>query len=150
MKTMKIGELATATGVTAASIRFYEAEGLLPAPRRTDGNYRDYAQEHVERLHFVRRCRSLQMELDEIRTLLRFKDAPEGDCSGVNDLLDAHIGHVAERVRELRALETELKTLRRQCAAVDGTGPCAILQELSSGAEPPPRGGARHVRGVHR
>lgn len=146
---MKIGELATATGITPASIRFYETEGLLPAPGRTDSNYRDYAEDHVERLHFIRRCRSLDMELDEIRALLRFKDAPGEDCAGVNQLLDEHIGHVGKRVRELRALETQLKVLRQQCNQVDGTKPCGILQELSSGAESAQRPSSRHVRGVH-
>ena len=55
------------------------------------------------------------MALDEIRTLLRCKDAPREDCGEVNALLDEHIGHVAQRIRELRALEKELKALRARC-----------------------------------
>jgi Cd(II)/Pb(II)-responsive transcriptional regulator len=147
---MKIGALAAATGITPASIRFYETEGLLPAPTRTDGNYRDYTDGHCERLQFIRRCRSLDMELDEIRALLRFKDAPGEDCAGVNRLLDAHVGHVALRIRELRALQAQLKTLRQQCATIQDTGRCGILQELASGGEPATRSSSRHVRGVHR
>lgn len=147
---MKIGELAATTDTPPASIRFYEAEGLLPAARRTGSNYRDYADEHVERLQFIRRCRSLDMQLDEIRALLRFKDAPGDDCAGVNKLLDEHISHVAERVRELRALETELKRLRQQCDQVQDTQSCGILRKLSSGTEPAPRSTSRHIRGAHR
>lgn len=147
---MKIGELANATGLTTASIRFYETEALLPPPGRGENNYRTYTNEHVEQLHFIRRCRSLDMELDEIRALLRFRDAPGEDCAGVNQLLDEHISHVRERVRELRALETQLKVLREQCRQVDGTERCGILQELSSGTETAGRSKGRHVRGVHR
>ena len=57
------------------------------------------------------------MTLDEIRTLLRLRDAPSQDCGEVNALLDEHIGHVAQRIRELRALEKDLKALRARCAS---------------------------------
>ena len=81
---MKIGELSTASGTTIESIRFYEREGLIAEPGRTDGNYRVYGDEQVQRLVFIRRCRSLDMALDEIRVLLAFKDAPSADCGDVN------------------------------------------------------------------
>ena len=84
---MKIGDLAKATATPIESIRFYERAGLLPAVGRTDGNYRVYDDGHVQRLAFVRHCRSLDMTLDEIRVLLKFKDAPQDDCGAVNDLL---------------------------------------------------------------
>ena len=111
---MKIGELAKQTGTQVETIRFYEREGLLPEAARTEGNYRVYSQAHVERLAFVRNCRNLDMTLNEIRALLSFKDAPSENCSDVNSLLDEHIGHVAERIRELRVLEKTLKALRLQ------------------------------------
>ena len=53
----------------------------------------------------MRHCRSLDLTLDEIRVLLRFKDEPQAECGEVNALLDEHIGHVATRIRELRQLE---------------------------------------------
>ena len=71
---IKIGELSTASGTTIESIRFYEREGLIAEPSRTDGNYRVYGDEHVQRLVFIRRCRSLDLALAEIRELLAFKD----------------------------------------------------------------------------
>ena len=74
---MKIGELAKAAHTQVETIRYYEREGLLPETARTDGNYRMYAEEHVDRLSFIRHCRGLDMTLDEIRVLLRFKDAPQ-------------------------------------------------------------------------
>ena len=96
---MKIGGLAEATGTPVETIRFYEREGLLPAPARSEGNYRLYTAAHAERLAFIRQCRHLDMTLDEVRALLRFRDAPSADCGAVNDLLDAHISHAAERIR---------------------------------------------------
>lgn len=67
---MKIGELAKATDTQVETIRYYEREELLPEPSRTDANYRIYGKPHVERLVFIRHCRSLDMTLDEIRKLL--------------------------------------------------------------------------------
>lgn len=152
---MKIGELATATGTPVETIRFYEREGLLPAPARSSGNYRIYGDDHVGRLAFIRHCRSLDMALDEVRVLLRFKDAPQDDCGEVNRVLDEHISHVAHRIRELKALEKQLRTLRGQCQAPQGSGACGILEGLSQAAthhaEPAPagQGHAQHIARTH-
>ena len=145
---MKIGDLAKATATPIESIRFYERAGLLPAVGRTNGNYRVYDDGHVQRLAFVRHCRSLDMTLDEIRVLLKFKDAPQDDCGAVNDLLDEHIGHVATRMRELRELERQLKALRALCRRGNPARECGILNELSEAAQCPPRSTV-HVRGTH-
>ena len=145
---MKIGDLAKATATPIESIRFYERAGLLPAVGRTNGNYRVYDDGHVQRLAFVRHCRSLDMTLDEIRVLLKFKDAPQDDCGAVNDLLDEHIGHVATRMRDLRELERQLKALRAQCRHGSPAGDCGILNELSEAAQRPPRSTV-HVSGTH-
>ena len=99
---MKIGALAEATGTPVETIRFYEREGLLPPPARAENNYRLYLPIHVERLAFVRQCRGLDMTLDEIRALIELRDSPAQDCGEINALLDEHIGHVAQRIRELR------------------------------------------------
>lgn len=147
---MRIGDLATATGTPVETIRFYEREGLLPAARRADNNYRVYAAPHVERLAFIRQCRNLDMTLDEVRTLLRLRDAPGGDCGEVNAFLDEHIGHVTQRIRELRVLERNLKALRAQCAVPHALQECGILNGLDGSAASPERAPTRHrVRGTH-
>ena len=152
-KYMKIGELAKATGAQVETIRYYEREGLLPETTRTEGNYRIYGEAHAERLSFIRHCRSLDMTLDEIRVLLRFKDAPNENCGEVNTLLDEHIGHVAERIRELRQLERQLKGLRELCQDTQDAGHCGILTELTQSARQSPEGGSNavgHVHGTHK
>lgn len=147
---MKIGELARATRTPVETIRYYEREGLLPAAPRSDGNYRIYGPTHVERLAFVRHCRSLDMTLDEIRVLLRFRDEPQADCADVNALLAEHIGHVAARIRELRQLETQLKALQAQCAEVRDAGHCGILNGLAKASAPAAvRSAHAHVSGTH-
>lgn len=148
---MRIGELSKVTGTPIETIRFYEREELVPRPERTEGNFRIYEEVHKERLAFIRHCRSLDMALDEIRTLLQFKDSPAENCGEVNDLLDSHIGHVADRIRELRSLEKQLRTLREQCLVASGSKDCGILQVLSKPAKTAGAPAAKHhVRGTHR
>ena len=147
---MRIGDLAESTGTAVETIRFYEREGLIPAAQRADNNYRVYTAAHAERLAFIRHCRNLDMTLDEIRTLLRLRDAPLEDCGEVNALLDEHIGHVTHRIRELRTLQKDLKALRARCGTPHAIEQCGILNQLDTAAaqstSAPPH---RHIRGTH-
>ncbi|CAM5778562.1 MAG: Cd(II)/Pb(II)-responsive transcriptional regulator [Burkholderiales bacterium] len=148
---MKISELAAATDTPADTIRYYERAGLLPVPPRTGNNYRHYDAGHAERLAFIRQARGLDMSLDEIRTLLRWQAEPGADCGAVNALVDEHIRHIATRIRELRALERQLKVLRAQCRQASDTAHCGILAGLSH-ADAPPVGAApphQHIAGPH-
>ncbi|MES2412949.1 MAG: Cd(II)/Pb(II)-responsive transcriptional regulator [Pseudomonadota bacterium] len=151
---MKIGELAHAAGTQSETIRYYERAGLLPEAARTEANYRDYHPIHIQRLAFIRHCRSLDMTLEEIRTLLQFKDAPEENCERVNALLDEHIGHVATRINELKILQKDLKALREQCTTDRIASECGILNHLEEAARLTPeqnidRNHSVHVHGVH-
>jgi Cd(II)/Pb(II)-responsive transcriptional regulator len=146
---LKIGGLAKRTGSLVETIRYYEREGLLPAPARSEGNYRLYGTAHVERLQFIRHCRSLDMTLDEIRNLLSFRDDPEESCSAVNGLLDKHIDHVAGRIRELQVLQKQLKALRSLCHSTQAAKECEILQSLGSAEGSTPANLGTHGGGCH-
>lgn len=145
-----IGALAKRTQCQAETIRYYEREGLLPPPARSQGNYRQYDSRHVERLSFIRHCRSLDMTLAEIRALLDFRDAPTRDCAEVSALLDEHVRHVADRIDELRRLQRQLKHLRGLCARPGQAERCGILNEMSRAAKGGPAAAPRgHVEGSH-
>jgi Cd(II)/Pb(II)-responsive transcriptional regulator len=146
---LKIGALAARTNCDVATIRYYEQAGLLSTPTRSSGNYRLYGDNHVDRLIFIRHCRSLDMTLEEIRTLLRFCDAPDKNCTGVNALLDEHIDHVALRISELKQLQKKLRDLRRLCGKTQTVKDCGIVRELST-AEPTTARRTGHMHGAHR
>jgi Cd(II)/Pb(II)-responsive transcriptional regulator len=150
---MKIGELSKRAKTAVETIRFYEREDLLPQPDRTESNYRTYSEAHAQRLLFIRRCRSLDMTLEEIRTLLGFKDQPEQDCARINALVDAHIGHLKQRITELRGLEKQLLELRASCVTSESAQNCGILNGLSAHEQHPDRpviyAGRAHVHGAH-
>jgi len=129
---MKIGELATVTGCPVETIRYYEREGLLPAPQRSEGNYRLYRPEHLERLTFIRNCRTLDMTLDEIRELLSLRGRPAENCEAINTLIDEHIEHVNSRIASLQSLQGQLVELRNSCLADQQSSPCEIIRQLST------------------
>lgn len=129
---MKIGELAQIAQCTVETVRYYEKEGLLPAPARTVANYRSYSNAQVDRLRFIRNCRALDMTHEEVRALLGLVDQPENSCSGVNRVLDEHIAHVDVRIRELRLLKEQLVALRETCHSEQPVVECGIVQGLRS------------------
>ena len=109
---MQIKELAVATGVDVETIRYYEKQGLLPAPARRDNGYRTYEARHLERLSFIRHCRALDMPLADVQRLLGFVDEPDAHCGDVNLLVDNQLTRVRARLNSMRALEKQLLQLR--------------------------------------
>lgn len=131
---MRVSELGRATGVDVETIRYYEKEGLLPAPARAANGYRHYDEAHLERLTFIRHCRALDMSLAEIRHLLDFVAHPQADCGEINRLVDEHLERVRARLKSLNALENQLVALRASCGTGHVAADCGILHELEAAA----------------
>lgn len=131
---MKIGELAKQTGCEVETIRYYEREGLVPVPPRTEGNYRSYSEQDAERLLFIRHCRSLGMSLDDIRTLQHFQAKPELACDEINAMLDRHLAQTERQIQSLQRLQKQLQILRNTCHSQLSAKDCGILQNLQSAA----------------
>ncbi len=134
VSSMRIGELAQATGVDIETIRYYEKQKLLPSPARAANGYRSYGPSHLERLAFIRHCRALDMPLAAVKRLLDFVAHPEADCRDVDHLIDEQLMRVRARLKSMRALERQLTALRDQCAAGHTTAECGILHELVAAA----------------
>ena len=98
---MRIKELSQLSGMAASAIRFYEDEGLLPPVRRSDNGYRSYGNDHVERLRFIQRCRSLDMSLE--------------DPDEVHDIVEEQLAVVDQRIAELNLMRGELLSLLDRC-----------------------------------
>lgn len=108
MAGLQIGEVARRTGVTTATVRYYEREGLLPKPPRSAGGYRLYSARAVEELVFVRRAQGIGFSLEEIRELLRLSRNGTAPCSRVLALAEEHLGAVERRIRELQTFRKGL------------------------------------------
>lgn len=125
-----IGELAEATDTKVETVRYYERIGILPAPKRTSGNYRAYSADHLARLSFIRRARDLGFTLDQVRALLALADQKKQDCGTVDALAREHLAEIDRKISDLKALRRELSGLIGQCK--QGTiADCRILSALS-------------------
>lgn len=132
-KGLSIGDLSRATGVKATTIRFYEAEGLMPPASRTEGGHRVYARAHLSRLGFIRRARDLGFGTDDIRELLRLADAaPDAPCEGADVIARRHLAGVRERLMRLRSLEAEL--LRMTNCHNERVAECRVIEVLADAA----------------
>ena len=127
---MRIGELARATGTKAETIRYYEREGILPAADRTDSNYRDYSDEHLATLTFVRRARELGFSMAQVRELLTLSDHDDKPCDDVDELVQRQMIEVQRKIADLEALRDELGQMLQSCQA-DKIGDCRIVESLA-------------------
>ena len=130
---LTIGAVARQTGLKIPTIRFYEAEGLLPAPPRTSSGRRLYGDGHVRRLAFIRHARQLGFELPQIRNLLELADHPERPCGDADAIAAENLRAVQARLKQLRALERELKRMVDACAT-GRAGRCRIIEVLGDHA----------------
>jgi DNA-binding transcriptional MerR regulator len=129
---LTIGQVAKSTGVAARTIRFYEGAGVLAAPRRTGAGYRQYLEDGVQQLLFVRRARALGLSLRDLKTLMA---ALDGGVSGpvrprVRELVRAHLSAVQAQIRELAQLERQLAHVLRRMRTRSGRragGRCRCL-----------------------
>lgn len=131
---MKIGALAQLSGVTAATIRFYEEIALLPRPARAEGGQRRYDYDDVRRLTFVRRCRDFGFSIEQVRDLVALMQDRSRSCVEARDLASAHLVAVRAKVAELQALEENLAAFIDSCAARCSGGPasdCVVLEDLA-------------------
>ncbi|MCE3555975.1 heavy metal-responsive transcriptional regulator [Pseudonocardia sp. RS11V-5] len=106
---MRIGRLAAQTGVRVRTIRFYEQVGILPAPARTPGGFREYDVDAVARLRFARAAQALGLSLAQIAEILRLRDQQGPPCEHVVELLRDHIDAVELKIKELTALRDDLR-----------------------------------------
>lgn len=130
---MQIGQLAEIADVDTQTIRFYEKQGLLPPPDRQKNGYRVYTEMHNERLAFIRRCRMMDLSLDEIRELQNYQNSPNQSCNAINLLLDNHIEQVRSQIKALQKLEKQLVSLRLSCSDGLQVEACGVLAKINEG-----------------
>ena len=139
---MKIGELARVVGTNAKTIRFYEAEGLIPEPERTHAGYRAYGTESVSRMEFILKAKRLGLSLHEIMGILRLHDAKESTCVHVRDLMERKIAQVETTIDALQSFKGDLVALRdRAVGLVDckslGGDICTIIEQSNINRQQP-------------
>src|SRR4051794_11202094 len=129
-----IGKLAADSGCSVPTIRYYEEIGLLPRAGRRTGGHRIYRDADRRRLLFVRRCRDFGFTIEQVREFVTLLGAPERDCIAARDLMQRHLDAVRGKLKQLRALERDLKGFVADCNTQCAGGPagaCVILEDLT-------------------
>lgn len=127
---MNIGQAATATGISAKMIRYYESIALIPAGKRTDAGYRVYGDNDLHTLRFVKRARLLGFSLDQIRDLLSLWQNKARASSDVKTIAMGHVAELNQRIAELTEMRDTLQTMA-SCCHGDHRPDCPILQSLA-------------------
>ncbi len=137
MNDVTIGRLAREAGVNADTVRYYEREGLLPAPRRTDAGYRLYSPESVGRLRFIKGGQRLGLRLAEIRELLEVHDRGSCACGHTDALVRRRLAEVDAEIARLTELRRELASLQgclSECAPASDW-PCRLDVDCWKGGD---------------
>jgi DNA-binding transcriptional MerR regulator len=151
LSALKIGELASAAGVSTDAVRYYERLKILPRPGRTRAGYRLYSEQDVERLRFIKQAQSLGLSLDEVKELLPGRGAGLSECQRVRDLLTAKLAELEAKISEMRRFRNTLSTYLGQCEeALAGKREdcCPVLFEITRTAQTIPKKAKR--RGENR
>jgi DNA-binding transcriptional MerR regulator len=112
---IQIGKVSEQTGLSIDAIRFYEKQRLLDRPLRTEGGFRLFKPQDIERIQFIQRAQQLGFSLPEIRELLILQGGDGQACSHVRDLLRAKVAAVRHKIAELGVLEEQLTKSLRKC-----------------------------------
>jgi MerR family transcriptional regulator, copper efflux regulator len=131
---MQIGVISKRIGLSVDAIRFYERNALLPRPARTQGGFRQYGENDVETLAFIRRVQGLGFKLSEIRGLLDLRGNRMQPCAPVRRQLEEKLVDVKRKLADLQKLEHELRLALRSCDKELRKRPahCPILRETKN------------------
>lgn len=134
---MNIGEAASASGVSAKMIRYYEGTGLIALAGRSQAGYRTYSASDVETLRFVRRARDLGFSVGRIAELLSLWRDRSRHSEDVKGLALEHVAALKTKIAELQSMADTLQTLADTCCG-DNRPDCPILADLASGGKGTP------------
>lgn len=135
----KIGQLAKLADVTPDTVRYYEKQQMMDHEIRTEGGFRLYSQNDLQRLKFIRYGRQLGFSLEAIRELLSIRIDPEHHtCLESKTIVQARLQEVESMIAELQHMQRSLRRLNDACCGTAHSSVyCSILEALEKGALAP-------------
>jgi MerR family copper efflux transcriptional regulator len=131
MDTLSIGQVARRAGVGVETVRFYEREGLLEEPPRRASGYRQYSEQVVARLHFIKRAQQLGFSLKEISELLRLGVDAQTSYDEVKGRTEAKLAEVERKMVELQRMRQALLQVASQCRGPGPNSRCPMLDAFN-------------------
>jgi len=128
---LTIGKLSKQADISIDSIRFYERQGLLAEPARTESNYRVYTEGAVDRLRFIKKAQKLGFSLGEIQELLDLSHDPAASKSDVKKKTVDKIADIKNKIQDLSRMLKALEQLEESCDGHGSVVGCPILKALA-------------------
>ena len=129
---MRTSEVAAQAHVNTQTLRYYERRGLLPEPPRSRSGYRDYGDEAVRVVRFVKRAQQLGFTLDDIEDLLHLAGGGPESCDEARVMARARIADLQLRIAELTGMRDALTRLIDTCGESRAERQCPILQDIET------------------
>jgi Cu(I)-responsive transcriptional regulator len=130
---MWIGRTAKAAGVNAQTLRYYERRGLIGRTRRGRSGYREYSDDAVAVVRFIKRAQELGFSLDEIEALIKLRGVRRADRHRVRTIAERKIADIDQKIAHLQSMRDALQTLVASCHS-DGAAECPIIEALTAPA----------------
>jgi len=130
MTLLNIGQVAKRTGVTVETVRFYEKQGLIAAPQRSETGYRQYPPETVKRVRFIQHAKEVGFTLKDIGELLALRREPGTSCADIKLRATQKIEAVDQKIRDLKRIRDALARMVMKCSGRGALSKCPILEEL--------------------
>jgi MerR family mercuric resistance operon transcriptional regulator len=127
--------LAKKTQVNVETVRYYERRGLIPKPPRPRFGYREYSQNIIGRIQFIKRAQELGFSLKEISELLSLRVDPNTTCGDIKRMAEIKIADIKEKIRTLKIIKKALTKLVTMCCGQGPTGECPIMEVLDTKEE---------------
>jgi MerR family transcriptional regulator, copper efflux regulator len=124
---LTIGEVAKQARVHVETLRYYERRGLLVKPLRSKSNYRQYADDTVRRVRFIKAAQALGFSLKEIQELLSLQAAPQATCADIRTRAETKITAIDAKIDLLIAVKHALSKLVEECSTDGPLRGCPIL-----------------------
>lgn len=129
---MWTAELAQRAGVNAATLRYYERLGLLPAPGRSAAGYRSYGPEAIRVVRFVKHAQQLGFSLADIQALQGLAVGGPDSCDAARGLAAAKITELDAKITQLTAMRDSLRSLVAGCDRPPDARDCLLLHSLDA------------------
>lgn len=152
METVQSGELSRLAGISTDTLRHYERLGVLPKPPRTNGGYRDYPANSLERVRLIQSALKVGFSLPELATILGMRDRGEVPCHRVRAMAEQKLRELKQQINDLLRMRDQLERILKDWdARLDRTGkgkPARLLESLPHDVigTNPTRLTAKHLR----
>lgn len=130
MGSLTIGLLAKRAEVNIETVRYYERRGLIPKPPRQESGYRQYPEETIARIQFIKHAKELGFSLKEILELLSLRVNANATCADVKRRAESKIADIEEKLHALQRMKKTLTKLAKECRGRGPINECSMLEAL--------------------